>query len=50
MPITNAPFFKYAFAQSGDKTTIPQDQDPQGRVSYQQGFGGAYSKDPAADG
>ena len=50
MPISNAPFFKYAFAQSGDKTTIPQDQDPQGRVSYQQGFGGAYSKDPAADG
>lgn len=50
MPITNAPFFKYAFAQSGDKATIPQDQDPQGRVSYQQGFGGAYSKDPAADG
>lgn len=50
MPITNAPFFKYAFAQSGDKTTIPQDQDPQGRVSYQQGFGGAYSKDPTADG
>ena len=50
MPITNAPFFKYAFAQSGDKTRIPQDQDPQGRVSYQQGFGGAYSKDPAADG
>lgn len=50
MPITNAPFFKYAFAQSGDKTTIPQEQDPQGRVSYQIGFGGAYSKDPAADG
>ena len=50
MPISNAPFFKYAFAQSGDKTTIPQAQDPQGRVSYQQGFGGAYSKDPAADG
>lgn len=50
MPISNAPFFKYAFAQSGDKTTIPQDQDPQGRVSYQIGFGGAYSKDPAADG
>lgn len=50
MPITNAPFFKYAFAQSGDKTTIPQDQDPQGRVSYQIGFGSSYSKDPAADG
>lgn len=50
MPITNAPFFKYAFAQSGDKTRIPQDQDPQGRVSYRQGFGGAYSKDPVADG
>ena len=50
MPITNAPFFKYAFAQSGDKTEIPQEQDPQGRVSYQIGFGGAYSKDPAADG
>lgn len=50
MPISNAPFFKYAFAQSGDKTRIPQDQDPQGRVSYQQGFGGAYSKDPVADG
>ena len=50
MPITNAPFFKYAFAQSGDKTTIPQEQDPKGKVSYQIGFGPIYSKDPAADG
>lgn len=50
MPITNAPFFKYAFAQSGDKTPIPQDQDPKGKISYQIGFGPIYSKDPAADG
>lgn len=50
MPITNAPFFKYAFAQSGDKTPIPQEQDPKGKVSYQIGFGPIYSKDPAADG
>lgn len=50
MPITNAPFFKYAFAQSGDKTPIPQEQDPKGKISYQIGFGPIYSKDPAADG
>ena len=50
MPITNAPFFKYAFAQNGDKTPIPQDQDPKGKVSYEAGFGGIYSRDPLADG
>ena len=50
MPITNAPFFKYAFAQNGDKTPIPQDQDPKGKVSYEVGFGGIYSRDPLADG
>ena len=50
MPITNAPFFKYAFAQNGDKTPIPQDQDPKGKVSYELGFGGIYSRDPLADG
>ena len=50
MPITNAPFFKYAFAQNGDKTPIPQDQDPKGKVSYEVGFGGVYSRDPLADG
>ena len=50
MPISNAPFFKYAFAQNGDKTPIPQDQDPKGKVSYEVGFGGIYSRDPLADG
>lgn len=50
MPISNAPFFKYAFAQNGDKTPIPQDQDPKGKVSYESGFGGIYSRDPLADG
>lgn len=50
MPITNAPFFKYAFAQNGDKTPIPQEQDPKGKVSYEVGFGGIYSRDPLADG
>lgn len=50
MPITNAPFFKYAFAQNGDKTPIPQDQDPKGKVSYEVGFGSTYSRDPLADG
>ena len=50
MPIQNSAFYKYAFAQSGDKTAIPTEQDPQGNVSYLMGFTPDYSKNPEEDG
>ena len=50
MPLQNSAFYKYAFAQSGDKTAIPMEQDPQGNVSYLMGFTPDYSKNPEEDG
>lgn len=50
MPIQNSAFYKYAFAQIGDKTAIPTEQDPQGNVSYLMGFTPDYSKNPEEDG
>lgn len=41
-------FIKIPFAQSGDKTN-PPDTDVAGGVNWTQGYGTAYSKDPAAD-
>lgn len=41
-------FIKYPFADSGDKSTIP-DTDPSGGVNWQQGYPLAYSKDPLTD-
>lgn len=37
------------FGTSGDKATIPEATQPGGQVSYQQGFGPDYERDPATD-
>jgi hypothetical protein len=39
-----AKWFKYLFAQDGDKTAIPDATDPTGLVSYQQGYGADYQR------
>lgn len=41
-------FIKTPFADSGDKTTVP-DTDSAGNVNWAQGFPGDYSKDPDTD-
>ena len=44
-------FFRVPFAFSGDKTAIPDDADPNGNVSFEQGYGYDYQRqktDPAA--
>lgn len=43
-------FLKYAFAESGEKTSIEIETDPTGKVSIQSGYGSPYSDDPSAGG
>lgn len=42
-------FFRYTFAESGDKTAVPEATQPSGVVSYQQGYGSDYELDPDSD-
>lgn len=42
-------FFRFPFALTGDKTAVPDDTQPSGSVSYEQGYGFDYSRDPASD-
>lgn len=42
-------FFRFPWATTGDKTTIPDETDLTGLVSYQQGYGADYARDPATD-
>lgn len=42
-------FFLYPFAISGNKTAVPDATQGDGTVSYQQGYGPDYSKNPASD-
>lgn len=42
-------FFKTAFADSGDTAVIPEATQPDGSVSYEQGWGPDYQLDPATD-
>ena len=44
-----AKFFRFPWAASGDKTTIPDVAPPSGAVSYPQGFGPDYERDPSID-
>jgi hypothetical protein len=44
-------FFRIPFANGGDKTPIPDDTDPSGNVSFEQGYGPDYQRqktDPAS--
>lgn len=44
-----AKYFKYPFGVDGDRTTIPDPTQPDGSVSYDQGFGPDYQLDPDTD-
>ena len=47
--MVDSKFFGIPFGVSGDKATIPEDTQPSGAVSYQQGFGPDYERDPTTD-
>jgi hypothetical protein len=44
-----AKFFRFPWATTGDKTEIPDPTDAGGAVSYAQGFGPDYERDPETD-
>jgi len=44
-----AKFFRYPWATAGDKTAVPDAIDVTGLVSYYQGYGADYARDPATD-
>lgn len=47
--MVDSKFFGIPFAVSGDKATIPEAVQPSGAISYTQGFGPDYERDPATD-
>lgn len=47
--MVDSKFFGIPFAVSGDKATIPEDTQPSGAISYQQGYGPDYERDPETD-
>lgn len=42
-------FFRTPFATTGDKAAIPDDVQPSGAISWAQGFGPDYERNPATD-
>lgn len=42
-------FFRFPFAVTGDKAAIPDDTQLSGDVSFEQGYGPDYARDPAID-
>jgi hypothetical protein len=44
-----AKFMRFPWSVSGDRTAVPEATDPSGGVSYTQGFGPDYERDPATD-
>lgn len=47
--MADSKFFGIPFATSGDRATIPEATQPSGDVSYQQGFGPDFERDPETD-
>src|ERR1700754_1209943 len=47
--MVDSKYFSVPFALSGDKAAIPQATQPSGNMSYQEGFGLDYERDPATD-
>jgi len=44
-----AKYFRLPFSVSGTKVTVPDDSQPDGTVSYTDGYGGKYSLNPNTD-
>lgn len=42
-------FFRFPFAVTGDKSAVPDDTQLSGDVSFEQGYGPDYARDPATD-
>lgn len=42
-------WFKFPFAVTGSRTAVPEDLQPSGDVSYEEGYGIDYSRDPLVD-
>lgn len=42
-------FIRYPFAATGDKTSVPDDVEPSGNISYAEGYGFDYERNPATD-
>lgn len=42
-------WFMFPFALSGTRTAVPDDTQPSGAVSYEEGYGVDYSRDPVSD-
>lgn len=47
--MADSKYFGIPFGTSGDKATIPEAVQPSGAISYTQGFGPDYERDPATD-
>lgn len=47
--VPDSKLFNVPFGTSGDKATIPETTQPSGAVSFQQGFGPDYERDPGTD-
>lgn len=47
--MVDSKFFGIPFATSGDKATIPEAVQPSGAISFTQGYGPDYERDPATD-
>lgn len=47
--MSSTKFFRFPWAASGDKIDIPDTVPPSGAVSYPQGFGPDYERNPATD-
>lgn len=47
--MADSKYFGVPFATSGDKATIPEATQPSGSISFTQGFGPDYERDPATD-
>lgn len=47
--VPNSKFLGIPFATSGDRATIPEAAQPSGVISWTQGFGPDYERDPATD-
>lgn len=42
-------FIRYPFAATGDKTVVPDDMEPNGNLSYAEGYGFDYERNPVTD-
>lgn len=47
--VPNSKYFGIPFATSGDRAAIPEATQPSGAISFTQGFGPDYERDPATD-